>query len=213
MRAVIITGGKVEQGFFVSESLKLANLLIAADSGAKTALAWKLTPALLIGDFDSIDTPTFIHFKIMGVKSLSFPKYKNETDTELAVITAIGKGATQIDILGGSRGNRLDHVLANVYLCAYYPHLKIRFLNGNQETWMAKGPATIEIDGKKGDLLSLIPLSQKIVKVTSDKLRFPLQKEALVLGSTRGISNIFLQKNASINFQKGNLLLIHTHTK
>ncbi|MDE2588663.1 MAG: thiamine diphosphokinase, partial [Patescibacteria group bacterium] len=58
MHAVVFSGGNVESGIAVYQSLKKADLVIAADSGAEAALAFGVTPSYVLGDFDSLSQET-----------------------------------------------------------------------------------------------------------------------------------------------------------
>ncbi len=54
MHVVIFTGGELHQGLAVTKALSQFDKVIAADSGAATAVSLKITPDLVIGDFDSM---------------------------------------------------------------------------------------------------------------------------------------------------------------
>ena len=57
MHVVIFAGGTVRSGKAMQVALTTANLVIAADSGAITALQYGYVPAIIVGDFDSLNTP------------------------------------------------------------------------------------------------------------------------------------------------------------
>ena len=212
MHAVIFSGGIVEKGIAVDESLKEAELILAADSGAERAVQYGIFPSHVLGDFDSLSPETREVLAGKGVVFESFSAEKDETDTELAVVFAKKQGAIIIDILGGVDGNRLDHVLANVFL-TFYPGIAIRFINGNQISWITKGPETVEISAASGDLLSLLPLSETVEGITTTNLQYPLRNGDLFLGKSRGISNVLLSDHATVFFSKGTLLFVHTLTE
>ena len=112
MRAFIYTGGSI-YAENITEHPKGDDLIIAADSGYMNAKALGVTPDLLLGDLDSLGD-------IKPPKTaeiLQVPAEKDFTDTQLAVDTAIKKGASEIIIVGGLSG-RLDHTLANIQLAA-----------------------------------------------------------------------------------------------
>ena len=72
-----------------------------------------------MGDFDSVD-PLILHSfrNIEGGKKpviLQFQPEKDETDTELAIRTAIQKGSNVIHLLGAT-GSRMDHMIGNLHL-------------------------------------------------------------------------------------------------
>ena len=82
------------------------DFIIAADGGYRVCLREKVTPHLLLGDFDSIEPPAdFGHVRRLPVE-------KDDTDTLAAVKTGLEQGCTDFFIYGGTGGKRLDHTLA-----------------------------------------------------------------------------------------------------
>lgn len=265
MHIVIFTGGIVDPKTPVAEISKTAHVIIGVDSGYQTALKFGIKPHILIGDLDSItchpgkskktkrdsgvsrkgDSPQNDNI-FDDVKVISFPPNKNETDTELGIEEAIKHGATKITIFGGIEGNRIDHILANIFLLSSNVILSdsegsrqeegrdsssprgtsfaeaapsvqndkskpnIYFINGRQTIWLKKGPATEQISGNPGDLLSLIALNGDVTNVTTENLKYQLKNETLFLGKPRGISNVLLKETARVKFEKGMLLFILT---
>lgn len=216
MNFVIFSGGDVQKGKFVAEAIKSANITIAADAGADSALSFGIAPSVVVGDFDSIknETKKFLEEK----KSIFIPynKEKNETDTEIAVVYAINRCAENITILGGVLGNRLDHVFGNMLLSFYSsdggqnPKHRIFFVNGNQKMWGVHGPAVEDIKGRKGDLLSIIPVGKNASGFVTSGLKYPLHNETLLFGKTRGISNVFTRTTAQVTFKDGITIFVQT---
>src|SRR5690348_6020387 len=128
MHCIIFSGGGVVDGFFVQESIKSADLIIAADCGAIDALQMAKDLHVVLGDFDSLNTQTQKQLKEKNIECISYNSNKDETDTELAVTYAIKKGATRISILGGTEGSRIDHVLGNIFLSSSSLKCKIVFI-------------------------------------------------------------------------------------
>src|SRR3954470_12794406 len=95
--------------------IRAADLLIAADGGALPLLRAGIVPQVVIGDMDSISTAGLAELEAHGVTPQRFPREKDETDLELALLHTATAGATKIDILG-ALGGRWDHTLANVAL-------------------------------------------------------------------------------------------------
>src|SRR6267154_764394 len=81
----IITGGAIQPGKTLKQTLSSIDFFIAADAGATTALSLGINLDIVIGDFDSIDKKTLSVLEKQKTKLLRFPKEKNETDTELAI--------------------------------------------------------------------------------------------------------------------------------
>jgi thiamine pyrophosphokinase len=233
MKTVIFSGGGIQKGFFVNKAIESADSIIAADSGAESCLKFGVIPSVILGDFDSLKKQTKDIFKKKGSKFIQYPIVKNETDTEIALKYAINHGALEICILGGVEDNRIDHVLGNIFLSSYSLRgskgqvekyldgsfrfvtlsqaIKIYFIDGNQKLWILKGPIEEKINGKKGDLLSLIPIGLDSKNIQTQGLEYPLNNEKLFVGKTRGISNLFLGSKVNVSFSKGILLFVQTH--
>ena len=198
---------------FAKSAVENGALLICADGGGEVALAWNLKPDLVVGDMDSI-TPVSLELltHMEGVEVRIAPAEKDETDLELALLTALERGAKEITILGGL-GGRLDHTLGNIYLLAAHQLVqagaKARLLDEQEEVIVLRGGDTLKLRGKPGDLLSLIPLTPEARGVRTGELYYPLKSEPLFIGPTRGISNVFTGETATISFEEGLLLVIH----
>jgi thiamine pyrophosphokinase len=114
VKAIVVAGGDAAPEDAVQ--LMGADVVIAADSGAAWLDAVGRQPDLLIGDMDSIPPDLLERLEARGVATESHPPDKEASDAELAVARAVEMGATEIVILGGFGGQRLDHELANLLL-------------------------------------------------------------------------------------------------
>jgi len=210
MHVVIFAGGTLHSGKAVEEALATADLIIAADSGAATALHYGYTPSIIVGDFDSLLLPEQDLVK-MGSQIIRAAVEKNETDTELAALVALEHGADTITILGGIGGQRFDHTMANILLLAGFESVPMRIVDGPSVSWLLRGPGSTRIEGQAGDLLSLLPLTGEAVGVHTTNLYYPLHDETLYFGRPRGVSNVFTQAHAEVSLERGMLLVIHTN--
>lgn len=210
MHIVIFAGGTSKTGEAVYKAIADANLMIAADSGAATALRYGCTPAIVVGDFDSLDEQLIEQLRAGGSRMVSAAVEKDETDTELAVQLALEQGATTITLLGALGGVRFDHTMANVLLLAGFDSVPIKIVDGPSVCWLVKGPGNTTIDGHVGDLLSLLPLTGDASGIRTLGLYYPLQGETLHFGKPRGVSNVLTQEHAEVSLESGLLLVIHT---
>jgi thiamine pyrophosphokinase len=208
MHVVIFTGGLFWFGENIKKTLAKTDMILAADSGAETALKYNYIPHTVLGDFDSLDPRTKNILEQKGSLFIASSREKDETDTELAIQYAIEQKATEITILGGIEGDRIDHILANIFLPISFP-LPIRFMNGNTTAWVETAPKRVKILGKPNDLLSLIPLTTDVMGIKTKNLQYPLDKEPLSFGKPRGVSNVFLENHAEVTFTQGILLFVH----
>src|SRR5260221_14793295 len=106
MHVVIFAGGTLRPGKAFYRAIASADLIIAADSGDATALQYGCIPALVVGDFDSLDTHLLQELSERGSQVRQVAVEKNETDTELAVKGAFDQGGKSISLVGGLCGGR-----------------------------------------------------------------------------------------------------------
>ncbi|CCK79405.1 thiamine diphosphokinase [Desulfobacula toluolica] len=210
MKCVIIANGDFEYTNDIARVIADAQMIICADGGAGHLKALNILPHVMIGDFDSVNPNDKQFFKEQNVKILPFPPRKNQTDSELCVSYALEKNATDITLLGVT-GTRLDHTLANIFLLKKLARKNIlaRIINKHNQIYMVT--AFIELKGQPGDLLSVIPITEKATGVTLTGLEYPLTNANIEMGSSLGISNCFKQTTATVCIEKG--ILIVTKSK
>jgi thiamine pyrophosphokinase len=210
VRAIIVAGGQVggDEGWrqWVGEG----DWIIGADGGAAQALAWGLVPHLVIGDMDSLPEEARAALEARGSRFVVHPRAKDETDLELALTHAAQQGAREIVVLG-ALGGRLDHTVANVLLLAL-PQLDgvvVRIAGDGQEALLVRGGGEATLEGRPGDLVSLLPLGGDVRGVTTSGLAWPLAGDTLRFGFSRGVSNEMTAPVARIAVQGGYLLVVH----
>ncbi len=210
MHIVIFAGGTLQPGKAVQAAIASADLIIAADRGALTALQLGCPPAIVVGDFDSLGDLPLQTLQERGCEIVRAAVEKDETDTELALQVACERGATQITLLGALGGARIDHTVANILLLAGFEAIPIRIIDGPSTCWLLRGPGHSTIGGQAGDLLSLFPLSGDAAGVSTTNLYYPLHDDTLRFGKPRGVSNVLTGDQAMVSLEQGLLLLIHT---
>jgi thiamine pyrophosphokinase len=207
MYAVIVASAPELDIAPYQEHIRAADLLIAADGGALPLLRAGIVPHVAIGDMDSIDAAGLVELAAHGVALRRFPREKDETDLELALLYAAAIGATAIDILG-ALGGRWDHTLANVALLAL-PELRerrTRLLADRQTLFLVRDAAMLE--GHAGDTVSLLPLAGDAHGVTTKGLRYPLDDATLSYERARGVSNVLLDPPGHVSLREGLLLVV-----
>ena len=208
-RAILFANGDPPDPGFARQLIQPADILIAADGGARHAAALGLIPSVIIGDFDSISVDELSQFASAGTRLERYPPAKDETDLELALNHALRAGCSPIIILG-AYGGRLDHSLGIFSLLSdpLYRAAGVRSEDGQTEAFFISQPA--EIDGAPGDTVSLIAWGQPAEGVTTEGLEYPLKAETLSPYRTRGVSNRMTAEKASVSLTSGLLLCIHT---
>jgi len=212
IRAVIFANGVLSHPDTALVALRPGDLLIAADGGARLCRQLGLLPAILIGDFDSIDDAELAYFEANGSQIIRHPARKDYTDLELALRHAQSLGIRNVLVMA-ALGRRWDQTLANLLLpaAAELQDMTIRLVDGPQEVVLLRGGDVIDVHGKPGDTVSLVPVGGDAQGVSTEGLEYPLYAESLFFGATRGLSNALLGERASIHLGDGLLLCVLIH--
>jgi thiamine pyrophosphokinase len=207
-RIVIVGNGILSNKFF--SLIRSDDYVIGVDRAAYWLIEQGRTPDIAIGDFDSVTQEEFTKIQ-QSVKNIQrFPKHKDSTDMELAVIRAIEKKPVDILILGGI-GSRMDHTMAtmqllDLLLVAHVPHVLLNETNRVQ--LIGKG----RLDFKKNlyRYLSILPYTDKI-SLSLSGFRYNLPKTTLVRGVARGVSNEIVSGQAVITIFSGKAWIIESN--
>jgi thiamine pyrophosphokinase len=210
MKAIIIANGQIHDSDLHRSLITPTDLIVCANGGADNALALGLTPDVVIGDLDSLDSDLQAQLESEGCQILAHPARKDETDLELALYYAIEHGVDEILILG-ALGGRIDQTLANVLLLALPESrsVKTKIINGRQEVFLIRDEVLIE--GQVGDTLSLLPLTEEVTGIYTEGLEYPLENDTLHLGPARGVSNVLTAPQAWVHVGQGLLLAVIIH--
>ena len=212
MTAYIFTGGKIAVGSMDELGLHMseADLIIAADSGYNNASRLGVRPGLLLGDLDSIDRKKLAPDELEHIEKIIVPAIKDDTDTQLAVDTALERGADEIIIIGGL-GGRLDHTHSTVFLLEYIKDKGARGVitdGRNRVRIMESGE---ELTIKRGyKYLSLVGLTDTCEGVSISGVFYPLKDAVLERKYAFAVSNEITADAAEISLSKGILLVIES---
>src|SRR2546428_11694666 len=212
MRAAIIGAGALRPRGPLRAFHGRAHLVLGADGGVRIARALGVVPRVVIGDFDSAGAALLSWARRKGARLIAHPREKDRTDMELAREYALGAGAAEIDLFG-VLGARIDHTLANIGLLIHVAgqQKRARILQGRVELFLAE--TQTPISGRRGDLVSLIPLSASAGGVTTQGLKYPLADAVLRITTTLGVSNEITTPPASVSVRRGWLLVVVTHRR
>lgn len=197
MRGIIICGGNA--GEYIKNYIKPDDFIICADSGYDHAKRFGITPHIVIGDMDSTQ------FADISEEKMLYPKRKDFTDSELAIMYALEKGFDNL-LMFGMIGTRMDHTLANISMLARVKNGTI--IDENNEIYFADGK--FSIDGKAGDNISIIPFKEDLFGVTTEGLDYPLENGTIRCGTSLGVSNVMTGSICRIKIEKGKALIIRS---
>ena len=213
-RIVIFANGELSNLEAARGLLQPSDYLIAADGGANHLLRMGILPEIVIGDLDSIGEDTLFELTSADVEIKQYSEDKDETDLELALRYAV-ELRPSIVLIVGALGGRLDQTLANLSILTdpTLPGIDIRMDDGVEEVFFCRAVASkggqAEVQGRSGDVVSLVPWNALVEGVATEGLQWPLYSETLFPSKSRGISNVMLGNTASVHIQTGLLLIVH----
>lgn len=186
------------------KSVKLAEnrYVICADSGFDRAVECGIKPDLLVGDLDSISSE--IPEDIEIYKSSC---EKDDTDTMLAVKTALSMGFMDIRLLSAC-GGRLDHSLANIQSLNYISKNggKGMLLGDNNICFLLMQNEDLTIP-KQDSYISLFSFENSC-RVSISGVKYPLTEHLLDNAFPLGISNEFVENKCHIKVTMGKLVVL-----
>jgi thiamine pyrophosphokinase len=209
---IVFTGGDpVAAGAL--DDLPADAFVIAADSGIEHALAHGRHVDLAVGDFDSVSPDALARITEAGAILEQHPADKDKTDFELALDAAVVHRPRHLVVVGG-HGGRIDHFLGNVTVLlsdAYaMAGTAIEARMDTATVHVVRG--RLDLQGAAGDVVTLLAPTGPVDGVTTAGLRYPLAYESLVPGSSRGVSNELVGTAASIEVERGTLLVLHVRS-
>lgn len=186
----------------VVQNLATVAVIIAADSGCRSALDLGYTPDYVVGDFDSLDL-TVVQELIPEDRIITAPRDKDLSDTELALELANKLGLHKVILLGGG-GGRVDHLLAIIKIFNA-PFKPVEWITASERIFLIEGEAIL--DEKEGTTISFFPMQQVPKKVSSEGLVWELNNVKWRDGSF-SLSNRVHKSPAKINCEGGKMLAI-----
>lgn len=176
---VTLVGGGDPRGEDMGEAMAVAPVLIAADGGANICVSKGLSPAAVIGDFDSLSAasraalPDATFLEVDEQESTDFEKCLERISAPFVLATGFAEG-------------RLDHTLAVFSVLARRVGPPA-ILVGREDVVFA-APERLALGTRPGLRLSLFPM--KRVRGTSTGLRWPIDGLILDPMGRIGTSNL-----------------------
>lgn len=176
--------------------------VIACDKGVLNCEKLGVRPDKIIGDFDSLG------FVPDGENVTKLPVRKDETDVGFALRTAFLNGSREIYVYGAV-GEKLDHSLANISLCASYVKkgARVVFFGKNMDFTCISPEIPLEFsEALSGGRLSVFALT-KCEGVNIINTEYPLENASLDPLFPLGVSNAFIEKKKTQIYLKNGLAL------
>lgn len=209
MKALIIANGKIEDYDLLSSLVQENEFILCADGGINHLMHINALPNLVLGDLDSVSEAGLEYIKSNSITIEKFPVMKDETDTELAINHLIRNKYKEITIIGGM-GSRMDHTIGNIYLLRFLNKNGIKGCIINENNIIHLVEKDIRLYKKEGYYTSVIPITIDGIEISVSGFLYPLYKEHIAFGATRGISNEISEKLGIITIHKGEALVIES---
>ncbi len=206
---VVIANGAMDDYDYFKQVVVEADYIIAADGGLKHLDKMDVSPTLMLGDFDSIESIAYYKERFPEAEIKTFEIRKDYTDSELAVRLAIDYKPRKITLLGVT-GSRLDHTMANVTLLKLIYDAGIEGVIVNEHNRVRYSEASMKLGGEIGTNMSIVPLSEEVSGITLSGFEYPLFEATLTFGSTTGISNVFAEEQAEVEIRSGRMLVLQS---
>ncbi|MBQ3052883.1 MAG: thiamine diphosphokinase [Clostridia bacterium] len=177
------------------------DLIIAADGGMNILNKLKVSPCILLGDFDSLSEKICFDGEIVR-----YPAKKDDTDTMLAIKTGLERGYKKF-VLYGCTGGRLDHTIANIQALNYIAENNaLGYLCGDDFTVTVIKEGKIEFDPKAKGNISVFSLSNTS-EVTIEGLLYNIKDTKISNSNPLGVSNEFIGQKSQITVNRGTVII------
>lgn len=212
-KACIITGGDISEQFLAEYLEKhQSELRIVVDGALEITHRLGIKPDYIVGDFDTVNQELLEYYEKDII--LRHPPEKDQTDTELAIETALNAGCDSL-VFFGATGSRLDHSLGNIFLLEHLlkQGIDAKILNENNKLYLKNKGFKIIRKASRGDFVSLLPLTETVENVTLRGFKYPVEHLTFYREKTLGISNEITEEEASVEFSKGSFIVVESRDK
>jgi len=212
-QACIITGGTLSERIlseYVSQHQDA--LLIVVDGALEVTHRMEISPDYIVGDFDTVDNRLLEFYDSSVI--LRHPPEKDQTDTELAIETALNAGCKKLVFLGAT-GSRLDHSLANIFLLQRLlkQGIDAEILNENNRLYLKNQSFVLKRNETQGNYLSLLPLTETVEGVSLTGFKYPVERLTFYRERTLGVSNEITEEEATVELEKGIFIVVESQDK
>jgi thiamine pyrophosphokinase len=206
--AAIFLNGSPDSPDLLRRVAGRADLVVAADGGARYALEAGVVPDLVVGDMDSLGEDLAREVESRGASLERHPVRKNKMDGHLAVLAARERGATAADLLC-ALGGRLGALFAvtHILLAAERIGLHSTVIADRGRMFVVEAGSR-KVEGASQDSISIFPLSGPAAGVTLEGMEYPLENATLEPGDTLGFHNELVGNEARISVGNGALLVV-----
>ena len=202
-RCVIVSAAPFRDSAILAGFLQKEDYVIAADGGWELAKSLGICPSVLVADFDSGSIPTVSD----GVKVVTLPVEKDETDTGYALKLGYEAGYRDFLLLGCT-GGRLDHWQAVLADAASYARRGCTVVIADEQNEIhLLTPGAYAFPACKEEKVSLFAFSEKVTGLFADGLYYDVTDLTLSPYDALCVSNTCVADDFQIVFKSGLLML------
>jgi thiamine pyrophosphokinase len=173
--------------------------IIAADGAANKLKEMQITPAIIVGDLDSVDKTL--------LTTSPFIQDKNQSSTDFEKCLAYLKNENLLPaLIVGIDGGYLDHILHNINL---FLATECIFYTPNMMGFTIKTNSQKKFSTQIGTKISLLGLPTAVV--TTQGLKWELQENQLTFPGNTSCFNRALTQTLHVHVHQGNLLVLIYH--
>ena len=190
--------------------------VILVDGGLEPAEKLGLVPDAIVGDFDTVRPEILDRYRQNAGGDVLWDVHKpekDETDTELAISTAMKLGCTRLAILGAT-GGRLDHEFSNIHLLKMCldAGVEAALYDAQNRVSLLTGGRVFRRDETYGKYVSFIPMTEQVRGITLTGFKYPLTGKNISIGREAGlcVSNEIVEETAKIRFDEGILICVES---
>jgi len=199
---IFLNGAKSSARFYGNHCntfRKNRDVVVCADGGYKLAQQSGVKPDLVVGDLDSLQDVGIDK----GIEVRRYPRHKDFSDFELAMQSAEELAPERVYVYG-ALGGRIDHELTNILLLVS-TKLPTVFVEEGEEIFGVHEKLVL-LD-RKNCLCSLLSLGGPCHVKEMQGFEYTLNDEVLY-PSSRGLSNIITEDEATISLKSGSLIAV-----
>lgn len=200
MRAIVVchpTPKDIKKIF----NFKDDDYIIAVDQAVIDLYKQRIKIDLAVGDFDSLKN----HGVLTNLNVIKLKPEKDVTDTYQALLEAKKIGSSELVLIGGIGGDRIEHFMVHLMHFDAFPELKI--IDDHSEIYMLnEGQHDISFDG----YVSVFAYPEALI--TLKGFKYELDQYELAAYDPLGISNEIVKEKAHIFVLKGRILVVLSKT-
>jgi thiamine pyrophosphokinase len=209
VRVAIFLNGSPDSAGLLRRVAERADLVVAADGGARYALEAGVVPDLVVGDMDSLGEDLALEVERLGASLERHPARKDKMDGQLAVLAARQRGATAADLLCAV-GRRLGALFAVPHILLAAERIGLRStVVADQGRMIVVEAGSRMVEGDQQNSVSIFPLSGPAAGVTLQGMEYPLENATLDPADTLGFHNELIGAQARVSVREGALLIVH----